>query len=293
MFHAVDDTWRWRFRVGDRYFGRFWTQTIRFLARSKILGQKKAEIQTERKRYLRNQPIEIKVRFPNPADAPKLGRGERRGRAQGAWVAADDSEGGQGKPERCSRELSPRPSKGNTRSLLPPPVLEGGLPSTTFGVDPPAGERERTQMNEPELVRAATTSGGKFYTPSDADSLLKDLPEAAAGPARHRPADPALEHLAGPGAVPDLAGRWNGFSENGPKWYSQFLRGRGGGMPSPAFNEEPGDDQAGGCRGAWSHRNSARCLTRPGPPPPGAPRLELAGLRPGLGRPPGGHWPTG
>ncbi len=48
MFHAVDDTWRWRFRVGDRYFGRFWTQTIRFLARSKILGQKKAEIQTER-----------------------------------------------------------------------------------------------------------------------------------------------------------------------------------------------------------------------------------------------------
>ncbi len=61
--------------------------------------------------------------------------------------------------------------------LLPPPVLEGGLPSTSFGVDPPAGERERTQMNEPELVRAATTSGGKFYTPFDTDSLLSDLPK--------------------------------------------------------------------------------------------------------------------
>ena len=34
MFHAFDDTWRWRFRAGDRYFGRFWVQTIRFLARS-------------------------------------------------------------------------------------------------------------------------------------------------------------------------------------------------------------------------------------------------------------------
>ncbi len=73
MFHAVDDTWRWRFRAGDRYFGRFWTQTIRFLARSKILGQKKAEIRTERRRYLRNQPVEIKVRFPNPGDAPSGG----------------------------------------------------------------------------------------------------------------------------------------------------------------------------------------------------------------------------
>ncbi len=176
MFHAVDDTWRWRYRVGDRYFGRFWTQTIRFLARSKILGQKKAEIQTERRRYLRSQPIEIKVRFPNPADAP--GSGE---------VNVEVERKGHG-----SRRMTLKAAKGNRNlfegvipqavegeyevRLLPPPVLEGGLPSTTFAVDPPAGERERTQMNEAELVRAATTSGGKFYTPVDVDSLTKDLP---------------------------------------------------------------------------------------------------------------------
>ena len=76
MFHAVDDTWRWRFRVGDRYFGRFWIQTIRFLARSKLLGQRQAEIQTDRRRYQRNQPIQIRVRFPNPGLRP----GRRRGR---------------------------------------------------------------------------------------------------------------------------------------------------------------------------------------------------------------------
>ena len=177
MFHAVDDTWRWRFRVGDRYFGRFWTQTIRFLARSKILGQKKAEIQTERKRYLRSQPIEIKVRFPNPADAP--GSGE---------VAVEVERKGHGsrrltlKATKESRNLFegviPQAVEGEYEvRLLPPPVLEGGLPSTTFGVDPPAGERERTQMNEAELVRAASTSGGKFYVPGDVDSLTKDLPK--------------------------------------------------------------------------------------------------------------------
>ena len=65
-----DDTWRWRFRVGDRYFGRFWIQTIRFLARSKLLGQRQAEIQTDRRRYQRGQPIQIRVRFPNPGLAP-------------------------------------------------------------------------------------------------------------------------------------------------------------------------------------------------------------------------------
>ena len=177
MFHAVDDTWRWRFRVGDRYFGRFWTQTIRFLARSKILGQKKAEIQTERKRYTRSQPIGIKVRFPNPADAP--GSGE---------VAVEVERKGHGsrrltlKASKDSRNLFegviPQAIEGEYEArLLPPPVLEGGLPSTTFGVDPPAGERERIQMNEPELTRAATASGGKFFTPFDADSLLKDLPK--------------------------------------------------------------------------------------------------------------------
>ena len=88
MFHAVDDTWRWRFRVGDRYFGRFWTQTIRFLARSKILGQKKAEIQTERRRYLRSAADRDQGPVPQPGRRPGLGRGRpsrssARGTARG------------------------------------------------------------------------------------------------------------------------------------------------------------------------------------------------------------------
>jgi hypothetical protein len=32
-------------------------------------------------------------------------------------------------------------------------------------------------MNEPELSRAATTSGGKFYTPETTATLLADLPK--------------------------------------------------------------------------------------------------------------------
>ena len=36
LFHAVNETWRWRYRVGDEYFARYWIQTIRYLCRSKL-----------------------------------------------------------------------------------------------------------------------------------------------------------------------------------------------------------------------------------------------------------------
>jgi hypothetical protein len=177
MFNAVDDTWRWRFRVGDKYFGRFWIQTIRFLARSKLVGQKQAEVQTDRRRYHRNQPVQVRVRFPNPGLAPTTGE-----------VSVQVERKGQG-PRKLTLKQAPgtrnlfegalpQASEGEYEvRLLPPPVLEGALPTATFRVDPPAGELERIQMNEPELSRAATTSGGKFYTPETTATLLADLPK--------------------------------------------------------------------------------------------------------------------
>lgn len=177
MFSAVDDTWRWRFRVGDRYFGRYWIQTIRFLARSKLLGQKLAEVTTDRKRYQRSQPVQLRVRFPNPGVVPV-----------GNEIAVQVERKGQG-PRRIvlknspnSRNLfegaMPQGSEGEYLvQLLPPPVLPGVIPSTTFRIDPPAGELERTQLNQAELIKTAEVSGGKFYQPQTLDTLLADLPK--------------------------------------------------------------------------------------------------------------------
>lgn len=180
MLNLVDDTWRWRFRVGDKYFGRYWLQTIRFLARSKLLGQRNAEVQTDRRRYSRNDPVVVRVRFPNPALAP-AGREvtvevERKG---GPGPRRLDLRAGPNTPSLLEGVL-PQATEGDyTVRLIPPPVLEGDLPSTTFRVDPPAGERERVQMNEPELIRAAAASGpgGAFYTPADTSALLTSLPK--------------------------------------------------------------------------------------------------------------------
>lgn len=176
MFHAIDDTWRWRWRAGDRYFGRFWLQSIRFLARSKLLGQRQAEIITDRARYPRSQPVQIRVRFPNPAAARGLSavtvQVDRTGSASrrvslGAVPNA---------PAVFEGALPPSQDGEYEVKLLPPPALEGGLPSARFTIEPPAGELERIQMNEAEMRRAAEETGGKFYTVADCDALLKDLP---------------------------------------------------------------------------------------------------------------------
>jgi hypothetical protein len=182
MFHAFDDTWRWRFRSGDRYFGRFWVQAIRFLARSKLVGQRQAEIQTDRRRYERGQPIQIRVRFPNPGLAPTTGS-----------VAVQVERNGFGPRKLTLSQLPgmrnvfegamPQAPEGEFEvRLLPPPILDGPIPTASFRVEAPASEFERIQMNEPELIRVAATTGGKFYTPLTALSLLQDLPKPAKVP---------------------------------------------------------------------------------------------------------------
>ncbi len=190
MFHAFDDTWRWRFRAGDKYFGRFWVQTVRFLARSKLVGQRQAEVQTDRKRYQRGQPIQLRVRFPNPALAPTNGdvtvQVERRG--QGPRKLTLKIVPG---TRNVFEGALPQAQEGDYEvRLLPPPILEGPSVTATFRVDAPINEFEKIEMNEPELIGAAESTGGKFYSPLDAGSLLKDLPKPSKVPLETDPPIP-------------------------------------------------------------------------------------------------------
>ncbi len=181
MFHAFDDTWRWRFRVGDQYFGRFWVQTVRFLARSRLLGQRQAELQTDRKRYERGDVVEFRARFPNPALAPagdltveitRKGSGSSKLKLSLVPGARNVFEG-----------VMARAAEGDYEArLLPPPVLEGAIPSTSFRVDAPVGEFERIEMNQPELLRLVEATGGRYYTPLSVSSLLADLPKPSKAP---------------------------------------------------------------------------------------------------------------
>jgi len=65
---------------------------------------------------------------------------------------------------------------------LPPPVLEGPIPTTTFRVEAPADEFQRVELNEAELRRAAAATAGKYYAPLAASTLLDDLPKPSKVP---------------------------------------------------------------------------------------------------------------
>ena len=183
MFHAFDDTWRWRYRAGDRYFGRFWVQTIRFLARSRLVGQRQAEVTTDRRRYQRGQPIQFRVRFPNPGLAPKAGDVDDPGRARRAGRAEARAQAGAGHQERVrGGDTAGRRRRLRSAAAAAAWCSKGRFRPTTFRVDAPINEFEHIEMNGPELLRTAESTGGKFYTPLDADALLRDLPKPSKVP---------------------------------------------------------------------------------------------------------------
>jgi hypothetical protein len=213
LFSAVDDTWRWRLRVGDRFFGRYWVQTLRFLARSKLLGAKQAEVVTDRRRYPRGEVVQVQVRFLNP------------GLAQGLKSVNVELRGGNQRPRR----LTLRPAPGSTSATLfegsvpnltegtytavylPDAAAPGGgePPSTSFQVDPPAGEFAKIEMDREALTAAARLSGGQFFrwdeTAKPIESAGRDTLPGAAAPDSPRGQAAGKSGSAPTGAAPARA----------------------------------------------------------------------------------------
>jgi uncharacterized membrane protein len=185
LFHACDETWRWRYQVGDAYFARYWVQSIRFLSRSKLLGKDHAaELSADRRQYKRGEPVRLRLRFFDEAQAPAQDDGvtlviersdhERRSVAlrrvaahrgifEGSWTPA---------------------GVGNHHAWVVAPMAEGRAAACDFLVVAPPGELEQLTVDLSELERAAKQTGGGCYTFFTARKLLGDLPAG-----RHVPID--------------------------------------------------------------------------------------------------------
>jgi hypothetical protein len=187
LFCGVDESWRFRLRLGDQLFGRYWVQMLRFLARSKLIGQKQVEVATDRSRYNRGQNVQAQVRFLNPSLAQGL-------KSATARLAS---------PARPPQVISLRPMPGNnpatvfeatlsglaegtyTVTYMPPPAAEGEPPGVSFQIDPPAGEYLHIEMNKPELVAAARLTGGQFFRWDERKKPVAPAPEAGSNAQRN------------------------------------------------------------------------------------------------------------
>jgi hypothetical protein len=177
LFHATDETHRWRFRTGDTYFARYWIQTIRYLCRARLLASgRTAELDTDRDEYRRGETVGMRVRFLDDRLAPEADDGVtivvEREAGQRRSVTLRRSAAERGVFEGTAGQLP----DGKYRAWIAAPTLAGQPPAKEFQIVAPPGELARTRMDTAELQAAAKVSLGKFYRFDQADKLLDDLP---------------------------------------------------------------------------------------------------------------------
>jgi len=177
LFHAADDTWRWRYRLGDVFFARYWVQAIRYLSRSKLLGKDNAvELSADRREYRRGDPVRLRVRFIDERAAPV---------ADDGVTVVLEREGQQNERVKLLRNATNRgvfegtfgeATDGKYHAWVGAPTLEGQAASADFLVTAPPGELEHIQMDVAELKQAAAETRGRFYRIQEVDRLPSDLP---------------------------------------------------------------------------------------------------------------------
>lgn len=178
VFHATDETHRWRFRVGDVHFARYWIQTIRYLSRAKLLGaSRSAELSADRLEYRRGDSVRLRVRFFDDRLAPPQDDGvtvvlEREGSRRANLTLRRDA-ASRGIFEGTAGNLA----DGKYRAWVASPTLQGQPPRVEFTVSSPPGEMARLQMDAAEMRQAAKISSGRYFTYPEADEILANLPK--------------------------------------------------------------------------------------------------------------------
>jgi hypothetical protein len=179
LFIGVDELWRMRKEVGDKYFYRFYGEAVRFLATYKMLGgNKRFKIMTELETYTLDDPVRISVDV--------LDRDYEPSRAPSQTVKLDMPGAEPGRRETVDLVVPPDPvEKGMFRkTIVPTRPGDYRLTATTddpkdeapeklFHVVQSSLEGRDLLLNEASLREMAVASDGGSYT------YLANLPELA------------------------------------------------------------------------------------------------------------------
>jgi hypothetical protein len=191
LFHAIDETYRWRRRVGDLYFARYWIQTLRFLTRSKLAdGDRSARLSTDRHDYPLGEPVRMQARFSDDRLAPLDDGGvtvelEQIGR-QTQRLQLHRTETGRGHFEAVLNNLP----AGGYHAKIVSPTLPDQVSAADFVVDSPQNELAQVQLDAGAMRQAAKTTNGEYFTPADADNLINKLPAGRQVPIESLPPFP-------------------------------------------------------------------------------------------------------
>ncbi|MDW8077519.1 MAG: hypothetical protein RMJ16_01400 [Thermoguttaceae bacterium] len=182
LIHGFDETWRWRWRVGDVFFGRYWLQTLRFLARGKLGARDKRPIlSTNKREYQFGEPVSLRLVFPEGLRPPA-------GDTVTLLVRF-----GEGKPQPVTLSRSAaangifegtlsRPPVGTHRIWYPDPTRPGQDVTADFRILPPTGEFSRLETDIQAMRQAAEMTGGLVLRPWEISRLPELLPRGQSLP---------------------------------------------------------------------------------------------------------------
>jgi uncharacterized membrane protein len=178
LFMGADETWRWRFNVRDKYFGRFWGQVIYQLGLPHLIGtQKRVQLALEKSEAVLGRPGYLYARILDSNYNP-LVTDQVAGRLE-----STDPKTGESKQQPIVFEKVPG-QPGEYRALLSHDAvgrftvkLDSPEPATLeYRVNfPPQHELEVAGMAEDALRRTAQQSGGQFYREEDLHHLAADI----------------------------------------------------------------------------------------------------------------------
>jgi uncharacterized membrane protein len=166
FFLGSDETWRWRFNVGDKHFARFWGQLVSGGGLSHLLG-------SSQRVQLALDQSDIQLGRPGSVYARMFDRDYRPLSNRQVLARLDYQDARTGASHTRALPLEAVPGQpGEYRALLANDIpgrfeikVEEPEPaSLAYAVRPPVGhELETAGMAEESLREAATLSDGRFY----------------------------------------------------------------------------------------------------------------------------------
>lgn len=179
LYHGTDETWRWRFRVGDEYFSRYWVQAIRLLSRAKLLGRDRiAELTTDRLVYQLGEPVVLRVRFlDEELAAERTSVSIVLEQADGTRQTIDVPRAPQA--SLVFETTLPPQIPGPWHAWLADPSSQLSPPAADFRIESTSRELTMRSLDRADLEAAARATGGRYVPIDEAERLAEDFPTGA------------------------------------------------------------------------------------------------------------------
>ena len=181
LFSGIDDSWRWRFYTGESVFDTYWIQQLRYLARSKKLGQRRLTFTSNRPAYEQFDQVRLILRVLDPVLLQQLPEAidVEVVDEQGQAVRRDKLLKQEGQPENYATSFT-ADKVGRFTMRLAPVAGEAAALDLPVEVIVPRLELTQPQVDRQLLTRLAAETLGQPVAFAEARAKLPQVIASAA-----------------------------------------------------------------------------------------------------------------